>query len=225
LVLNPTATFVGEKGMGVGAFYLMDKTARAPQGIAGHHYLFLNATYGLSPKTDILVFHSRVLGRYEDEHLQMSGLILKQRLSKNLALGIEGQWGNQRGIQVFGALRMPLQKERETEHGEEAERGEEHERASPLNLHLGVFWARWRGEWEGEEFVPYGGLSWQPTKGWLVTAELRARQKSFLKQSWMIAVHRQLNRNWQLTLGLVQSGLSDRPYISLGLGTGIGIVR
>jgi hypothetical protein len=50
LVLNPTATFVGEKGMGVGAFYLMDKTARAPQGIAGHHYLFLNATYGLSPK-------------------------------------------------------------------------------------------------------------------------------------------------------------------------------
>jgi hypothetical protein len=91
LVLNPTAIFVGEKGMGVGAFYYMDKTARAPQGIAGHHYLFLITTYGLSPKTDILVYHSRVLGRYEDEHLQMSGLILKQRFSKNLALGILGQ--------------------------------------------------------------------------------------------------------------------------------------
>ena len=219
MVLNPTATFVGEKGIGVGAFYLMDKTDRAPQGIAGHHYLFLNATYGLSPNTDVLVYHSRVLGRYEDEHLQMSGLMIKQRLSKNLALGILGQWGNQRGVQVFGAIRIPLQKERE------AENGEERERVSSLNLHLGVFWARWRGEWEGDEIVPYGGLSWQPNKGWLVTAELRAKQKGFLKQSWMVAVHRQLNRSWQLTLGLVQSGLSDRPYLSIGLGTGIGIVR
>jgi len=207
--------------VGFGAFYLRDKTAKAPQGIAGHHYIFVNATYGLTPRTDLLVYHSRVLGRYEDEHLQMSGVLFKQRLSGNLAAGVLTQWGNQRGVQGFVAVRIPLRGD-EGGHTEEEENGG---KQSALNLHLGFFWAKWKGEWEGEEFVPYAGLSWQPADGWLVTAELRARQKNFLKQAWMFAVHRQLSQRWLLTFGIAQSGLSDRPYISIGLGTGVGIVR
>lgn len=219
-MLSPTATFVGKKGSGFGAFYISDKTARAPQGTAGHHYLFLNTTYGLSENADLVLYHSRVLGRYEDEHLQMSGLLLKYRLSPNLASGVLMQLGNQRGVQGFMAVRLTLGSASKSKEG-----NPERERESALTLHLGVSWAHWKGEWEGEEIVPYIGVSWQITNGWLITAELVERQKNFLKPSWMVAVHRKLSGQWQLTTGFVQSGLSDRPYFSVGLGTGISIVR
>ncbi len=218
--LKPDSNFCWRKGRGLRRFLPAGQNRKST---AGHCWspLHLRKRHLRSyPRTDLLVYHSRVLGRYEDEHLQMSGVLFKQRLSGNLAAGVLTQWGNQRGVQGFVAVRIPLRGD-EGGHTEEENGGKQ----SALNLHLGFFWAKWKGEWEGEEFVPYAGLSWQPADGWLVTAELRARQKNFLKQAWMFAVHRQLSQRWLLTFGIAQSGLSDRPYISIGLGTGVGIVR
>ncbi len=204
---------------------MLDKTSKAPQGTAGHHYFYFGTSYGLSSRTGFWVYHSRVLGRYEDEHLQMSGLLLKHQVAKNLATGILAQWGNQRGEGIFVAARLPLIETKTELKGENENEHGEMQRLSVLDLHAGIMWTKWRGEWEGEEWFPYIGLSWQPRKGWLVTAEIRERQKDFLKPSWMIAIHRQLNREWQLVVGLSQSGLSDRPYPFFGLGVGIGLVR
>ncbi len=182
-------------------------------GTAGHHYLFTGANYGISARTDAWFYHSRVLGRYEDEHLQMSGLLLKYRISPRFAIGGLIQRGNQRGEEVFAAMRIPLGSDRDEEEGK---------RRSRLDLHLGAMWAQWRGEWEGTEWSPYVGLSWQPANDWLLTAEIRERQKDFLKPAWMIAVHRTFGNRWQLTIGFHQSGLSDRPYLFIGLGSGFG---
>jgi len=194
---------------------MLDKTAKAPQGTAGHHYLYLGSSYSLSSRLNLWVYHSRVLGRYEDEHLQMSGLLIKFKAAKNLAVGGLLQWGNERGGEIFVAAKLPLLASKEGEH--------EEEKWSPtLDLHIGAMWAKWRGEWEGEEWLPYIGFVWQPARGWTVTAEIKERQKGFLKPAWLFSVHRQLNRQWQLVLGMSQSGLSDRPYPFIGVGTGIG---
>lgn len=223
MILNPTATFAGKGEGGFGAFYMFDKTRRAPQGIAGHHYLYLGTSYAFSPKTNLWVYHSRVLGRYEDEHLQMSGLMLKQEVIENLAIGILAQWGNQRGEEIFAVARLPILKVRNNKGESEPNKSRW---SATLDLHFGLMWARWRGEWEGEEWLPYIGLTWQPSEGWLLTAEIRERQKNFLKPAWMIAVHHQVSRQWQLIVGVTQSGLSDRPYPFFGLGLGIGgVVR
>ncbi|MEZ8220937.1 hypothetical protein GG496_001107 [Candidatus Fervidibacteria bacterium JGI MDM2 JNZ-1-D12] len=223
MILSPTATFAGKGEWGFGAFYMLDKTARAPQGVAGHHYLYFGSSYSLSHQTNLWVYHNRVLGRYEDEHLQMSGFLLKQKVTKNLAVGILAQWGNQSGEEIFAAARLPIIKAKESKNENEHE---ETRWSATLDLHVGVMWARWRGEWEGEEWVPYTGLTWQPAKGWVVTVEIRERQKDFLKPSWMVSIQRQLNRQWQLIIGLSQSGLSDKPHPFIGLGLGIaGVTR
>jgi len=220
LILNPSATFAEKGTRGIGAVYSLDKTARDPHETEGHHYLYLGSSYGLSSRTNFWLYHSRVLGRYEDEHLQFSGVQIKQRVTRHVAVGALVQWGNQQGEQLFAAVRFPLYRARHN--GSE----EEHERArAALDFHLGILWARWRGEWEGEEWVPYAGLTWQPTGRWLFVTEIRERQRNFLKPSWLIAVQYQLHRQWQLVLGWYQSGLSDRPYLMLGIGAGIGITR
>ncbi len=214
MVLNPTATFVGKGTRGVATFYLRDKTAQAPVGTSGHHYFYTGISYGLSPRTDVFLYHSRVLGRFEDEHLQMSGVQIKQRLSRTAAVGIFLQQGNQRGESVFFALRFPLA----------SQRGAGEERRDILHLHAGILFSRWRGEWRGEDWTPYLGLSWQLSEKWLLTAEIREHPKSFLKPPWMVAVHRSVGQLW-LVVGWHQSGLSDRPYPFIGIGTAAAIVR
>ncbi|MCS7254518.1 MAG: hypothetical protein RMK18_11925 [Armatimonadota bacterium] len=216
--MSPSATFVKKGSVGWSAFYTSDKTARTIGiigRISGHHYLYFGTNYGLSSRTNLWLYHGRVLGRYEDEHLQMSGLIIKQQLTKDLAMGILNQWGNQRGEGVFLAMKLPLIASK----GSECE-GDGDEQSPRLNLHMGITWSRWRSEWEGEEWTPYIGLTYHPKARFSVIAEIQERKRDFFKPSWVIAIHYQLSRQWGFSVGLNQSGLSDRPYPFLGLSIG-----
>lgn len=221
--MHPTADFVPAKGFGFGALYLSDKTTKAPipGGLSGHRYYSLSANYGLSSGTNLFVYHNRVVGRYHDEHLQMTGLILKQRLTSNLAIGLIAQVGNQDGKGAYIAFRLPLIKRGEGK--QEDENGDKRKQTKmTLNLHFGLLWTNWRGEWTGKELVPYGGVSWSLGDGWLVTAEVEKRRENFFEAAWAISVQRRIGRDGQVIVGVNQSGISDRAHIFLGFGVGIG---
>ncbi|MCS7224527.1 MAG: hypothetical protein NZ959_08230 [Armatimonadetes bacterium] len=210
-MLNPTASFVGEGGSGVSTFFSLDRTRQAPQGLAGHHYFGFALSHGVRDGTDLWFYHTRVLGRYEDEHLQMTGFMVKQKIGPKSAGGILLQIGSQRGYGLFLGRRFPLL-------GGNGEKSSDR-----LQLHLGLMWANWKGEWSGEEWVPYAGISHEIDRRLRLTIEIRERQKDFLKPTWLLAAHYQLNARWLLVTGLHQSGLSDRAYPFLAIGSGVGI--
>lgn len=149
----------------------------------------------------------------------MTGLLVKQRVGSQMAVVFLIQAGNQKGLELGAAVRLPLKKGAKMQPANEQEATD---RADRLDLHIGWIWARWRGEWVGEERFPYAGVTWQMKNGWRTTAEIADRKKQFLKPSWMIAVHPPIGRDWQVVVGLHQSGLSDRPYPFIGAGVGIG---
>ena len=216
--MHPTANLIPTKAFGFGALYLSDKTTKAPipGGLSGHRYYSFGVNYGLSSGMNLFIYHNRVIGRYHDEHIQMTGLILKQRVSGNLALGLILHSGNQDGRGAFVVFRLPLIERRESK--------QEHEKRTqtPLNLHLGLMWTDWRGEWTGKELVPYGGISWSFGNSWMLTAEIEKRRENFFEPAWAISVQRRIGKGGQIIVGVNQSGISDRPHIFLGFGTGGG---
>lgn len=164
-------------------------------GVSGtrSHFFGAEIVYGRTNNLETGFFY------YGAKERSIGGMALKQRLGEKVSAGLSLFQGKIRGVKGFIVTSFSPKKS--------------------FSFHLGCGVLFWKYEnLKRQELLPYISLIWEVSNRWRLAAGVQDRRDFANKPSYFLSIHSQLNHQFQLGLGIVQSGFSKRPLLFASFG-------